>query len=76
MSNKPHLSSKPPVEPADEPNIAPSGMGAPPVSHGHKIEPVLPDDDQNTEFLTRQALEDAEDDLRKEARHNQDKADR
>ena len=32
--------------PSDDPGIQPSGMGAPPVSHGRKIEPQLPHDDE------------------------------
>ena len=79
MSKKPNLSSKlsaqVPAEAADEPNILSSGMGSPPVSHGKKTEAILPDDDQNTQFLTQQRLADAEEDLRREARHAQDRND-
>jgi len=76
MSKKPNLSNAEPVTAADEPNLTSSGMGAPPVSHGKKIEPVLPDDDLDTERLTEQRLDDADDDLRTQARRAQRRNDR
>jgi hypothetical protein len=76
MPKKPNLSNARRVEAADEPNIISSGMGAPPVSHGKKIEPVLPDDDLDTQRLTEQRLDDADDDLRTQARRVQKHNDR
>ena len=52
----------------DEPNIVASGLGAPPVSHGKLINPVLPDDEETTENAVEQGIEDAEDDSAAEAK--------
>ena len=52
----------------DDPGIAPSGMGAPPVSVGYKIEPLLPDDDLDVEKMAEESSEAAEEDLMREAR--------
>ena len=59
----------------DEPNIVASGMGAPPVSHGHEVERILPDDDLDEERLAEQGVEDAETDSMFEARREQDRKD-
>ncbi|HEY5296490.1 MAG TPA: hypothetical protein VIK59_01045 [Verrucomicrobiae bacterium] len=53
--------------PADEPNILSSGMGAPPVSHGKKVENILPHDDLTTERSVEDGVEDAEEDSMKQA---------
>jgi hypothetical protein len=54
-------------QPVDEPNIVGSGLGAPPVSHGKMINPVLPDDEETTQNAVEQGVEDAEDDSAAEA---------
>ena len=59
----------------DEPNILSSGMGAPPVSHGHEVERILPDDDLDQERMTEQGVEDAETDSMEQARREQDRKD-
>ena len=47
-------------EPADEPNIPGSGMGAPPTSQGRKIEPQLPHDDEVEAETVAEGMEEAE----------------
>jgi hypothetical protein len=56
-----------PSEAVDEPNIPPSGMGAPPVSRGHHTENHLPEDDLTTERSVESGMEDAEEDSSDEA---------
>jgi|HubBroStandDraft_2_1064218.scaffolds.fasta_scaffold1113665_1 hypothetical protein len=64
MPQKQMQSSKSPAEnqPLDEPGIASSGLGAPPVSHGKLINPVLPEDDLTVEEAVEQGMDDAEED--------------
>jgi len=42
-------------------------MGAPPVSHGKKVENILPHDDLTTERSVEDGVEDAEEDSMKQA---------
>jgi hypothetical protein len=46
-------------DPADEPGISSSGMGAPPVSRGKKIPALLPHDDLTTERSVERGADDA-----------------
>lgn len=76
MAKKPNLSTRKPTGPSDEPNISGSGMGAPPVSHGEKIEPVLPEDEQDVgEEMIESRMDDADDDLRHEANRKANRED-
>ena len=59
----------------DEPNIMPSGMGAPPVSHGKEVPRILPDDDLDEERMAEQGVDDAETDSMREAQREQDRKD-
>ena len=54
-------------EPADDPGISSSGMGAPPVSRGKKIPAVLPHDDLTTENAVEHGADDAEEDSMEQA---------
>ena len=77
MANKPSLSNRKPTGPSDEPNLSGSGMGAPPVSHGEKIEPVLPEDEQDvSEEMIESRMDDADDELRHEADRESNRQDR
>jgi hypothetical protein len=77
MAKKPNLSNSKPTGPSDEPNISGSGMGAPPVSHGNKIEPVLPEDEQDVgEEMIERRMDDADDDLRHESDRKANREDR
>jgi len=56
--------------PADENEITGHGMGAPPVSHGHKVEPQLPDDDLDEERMVEEGVAEAEhDEMLEAAKH-------
>ncbi|HEU6447900.1 MAG TPA: hypothetical protein VFV23_05640 [Verrucomicrobiae bacterium] len=46
--------------PADDEGITASGMGAPPVSHGKKIEPQLPHDDEVEARTVEEGIDEAE----------------
>jgi hypothetical protein len=46
----------------DDTGITPSGMGSPPVSRGHKIEPQLPTDDEIEIQTVQEGLDEAEHD--------------
>lgn len=46
----------------DETGIVPSGMGAPPTSHGKKIKPQLPTDDETEAQTVQEGLDEAEHD--------------
>ncbi|MBU6409798.1 MAG: hypothetical protein KGR98_05365 [Verrucomicrobia bacterium] len=45
--------------PADEANIVPSGMGAPPTESGRQSERQLPSDDQDEERVVREGVDEA-----------------
>ncbi|HXF10135.1 MAG TPA: hypothetical protein VN625_05070 [Desulfuromonadaceae bacterium] len=45
--------------PDDDQGIMASGMGAPPTSRGKKIEPQLPDDDQDEARLVEEGVDEA-----------------
>lgn len=51
----------------DEPDIPPSGMGAPPTSHGRRVEPQLPKDDRYEEEMAQEGVDDAQHDQMLEA---------
>ena len=53
----------------------PSGMGAPPVSHGKEVLRILPDDDLDEERMAEQGVDDAETDSMREAQREQDRKD-
>lgn len=46
----------------DDTGIMPGGMGYPPVSTGHKIEPILPTDDQTEIETVQEGLDEADHD--------------
>jgi hypothetical protein len=46
----------------DDTGITPSGMGYPPVSRGHRIEPQLPTDDETEARTVQEGLDEAEHD--------------
>jgi hypothetical protein len=46
----------------DDIGITPSGMGSPPVSKGHRIEPQLPTDDETETRTVQEGLDEAEHD--------------
>lgn len=54
-------------KPVDENEIIGSGMGAPPVSHGKKIEPQLPHDDEVEAQTVEEGVDEAEHDQMLEA---------
>lgn len=57
--------------PSDDQGITASGMGAPPTSRGHKVEPCLPDDDQDEARTVEEGVDEAEhDEMLEAAKHH------